>query len=126
MTLTIPKEVRKEAKVALAIWADKIVASAEDNVPQKTGALHNSIGWVWGNKAPKGAMVIGSVNSDDPDLTITVFAGDDEAFYARLIEFGSRTRAAHPYFFPAYRLQKKGGKSRLTRAIKKGIKKGVR
>jgi len=84
-------------------------------------------------------------NADD--MRITIFAGDDKAFYARWAEFGtaphslakgadrsSRRRRnlpgrqhpgarAHPFFYPAYRANRKKLKSRVSRAITKAAKK---
>tara|TARA_R110002012_G_scaffold101777_4_gene241147 strand:- start:1426 stop:1839 length:414 start_codon:yes stop_codon:yes gene_type:complete len=122
----IPRAVKKNLRTALAVFADKVVATAEGLVPERTGELKNSIGWVWGDKAPKGSISLGQVKGGDPDLTITVFAGNSEAFQARWVEFGTKLASAHPYFFPAYRLQRRAGKSRITRAIKKGLKEGAR
>jgi hypothetical protein len=84
----------------------------------------------------------------DPDLSVTIHAGDARAWYARLVEFGTRghvikakekrlsdgsqfygTEVRHPgtgsqpFFFPAYRLTKKRMRSRLQRATNSAAKK---
>jgi len=83
------------------------------------------------------------------DLVITIFAGNDEAFYARWVEFGTRphtitvknaptlsrggvnfgTSVSHPgastanaFFFPAYRAMRKRIKTRISRAINKSVR----
>ena len=127
MNYTIPNRVKANVRVALQIYAEKVVDSAEAFVSERTGGLKNSIGWVWGNEAPKGSISLGGVRSgSDPDLTITIFAGNADAYYARWVEFGTKIQSAHPYFFPAFRLNKRAGKARVTRAIRKGLKEGSR
>lgn len=125
---------KAEIKRALAHSADEIVAFMKRLAPvlknpddrRRAGALRDSIAWTWG-KAPEGSFVIGEVRSSDiaGDLTITIYAGgpDDEAFYARFIEFGTQSMKAQPFFYPAYRAMRKRAKSRITRAINKAAKK---
>lgn len=125
MNFTVPQAVKRNLKQQMAVAADKIVATAEAFVPEKTGDLKNSIGWVWGTDIPDGAISIGSIlPGGDADLIITIFSGNTDAFYARLVEFGTQAAAAHPYFFPAYRLNKRATRARISRAIKKGLKEG--
>lgn len=126
LAVTIPARVKKLTRSALAVWADKTVASAEAFAPELTGSLVNSIGWVWGNTPPKGSISIGTIDGGDPDLTITIFAGDDESYYARWQEFGTVNMAANPFFFPAVRLNARAGRARVRRAIRQGIKEGAR
>ena len=77
------------------------------------------------------------------DLRISIYAGDDKAFYARWIEFGTKPHnvakgggnkghrgeahlhpgtRAYPFFFPSYRANQKKMKSRVNRAINKAAK----
>lgn len=51
-----------------------------------------------------------------------VTAGDEKAFYARMVEFGTPRNAASPFFYPAYRAVRRALKSRMTRAIRKVVK----
>lgn len=115
---------RDEIKRAMETSADEIVALAKNLVPVDKGDLKDSIGWTWG-KAPKGAMTLGKVQSDgvDSEFTITIFAGNSEAYYARWVEFGTQKMAAQPYFYPSYRALRRRSKSRVTRAVTKAIKK---
>lgn len=143
--------------------ADEIVALARSLVPVSSGALRNSIGWTWGD-APDGSLILGSVRKisrsrrkiktkadvrREAGLAITIYAGDDEAFYARWVEFGTQaTQArgsrrnnrfrnifvatkeyrahaatpAQPFFYPAYRALRKSVKSRIRRAANKAAK----
>lgn len=115
---------RDEIKRAMETSADEIVALAKNLVPVDKGDLKDSIGWTWG-KAPKGAMTLGTVQANEVDsgFTITIFAGNSEAYYARWVEFGTQKMAAQPYFYPSYRALRRRSKSRVTRAVTKAIKK---
>lgn len=115
---------RDEIKRAMETSADEIVALAKNLVPVDKGNLKDSIGWTWG-KAPKGAMTLGTVQTNEVDsgFTITIFAGNSEAYYARWVEFGTQKMAAQPYFYPSYRALRRRSKSRVTRAVTKAIKK---
>lgn len=140
----LPKAATDELRKAMARSADEIVALARALVPVDQGDLRDSIGWVWGRKAPKGSLSLGTVESgvEGSNLVITVYAGNDEAFYARWVEFGTAPHAvgsgsdlsskkgkqygqmhpgakASPFFFPAYRTLKKRIKNRHTRAVNK-------
>ncbi len=115
---------RDEIRRAMETSADEIVALAKNLVPVDKGDLKDSIGWTWG-KAPKGAMTLGKVQTNEVDsgFTITIFAGNSEAYYARWVEFGTQKMAAQPYFYPSYRALRRRSKSRVTRAVTKAIKK---
>jgi HK97 gp10 family phage protein len=100
--------------------AQEMVDMARRLAPIKTGALQRSIDWNYG-AAPKGSFGVGS-RSTAPD-SITIHAGDKDAFYARWVEFGTVARPASPFFFPAYRSLKKRMVSRNKREINKAVKK---
>jgi HK97 gp10 family phage protein len=141
----IPDAVQDAAKKALAKGADDIVAMAKSLCPTDSGALRESIGWVWGDEAPNGARVI-ATSREIEGITITIYAGSDEAYYASFVEFGTRAGklgkrkqsgatglgrkvlrthpgvTAQPFFFPAYQLNKKKVASRLKRSVNKAIK----
>jgi HK97 gp10 family phage protein len=42
--------------------------------------------------------------------------------YSRAVEFGTSHESAHPFFFPTYRLKRKGMRSAMKRKITKRIK----
>lgn len=115
---------RDEIRRAMETSADEIVALAKSLAPVDKGDLKDSIGWTWG-KAPKGAMTLGKVQSDgvDSEFTITIYAGNSKAYYARWVEFGTQKMGAQPYFYPSYRALRRRSKSRVTRAVTKAIKK---
>lgn len=108
---------------AMAAGADDIVAMAKRFAPVDTGALRDSIGWTWGSQIPEGSTALGSLrNKRSPELIITIFAGSKEVFYVKWKEFGTVAQKAHPFFFPAYRAQRKSVKSKIRRAITKAAK----
>lgn len=116
----MPKVAKDEIKVALAKGADEIVLMARALAPKDSGDLARSIAWTWG-EAPKGAMVL--ARGEVGELTLTIFAGSDKAYYARWIEFGTQKMQAQPFFFVSYRALRKRTKSRITRATTKAAKK---
>lgn len=116
----LPDVAKAEIRPALEKSAQEIVTLAKSLVPVDQGDLRDSIGWTWGS-APKGSIKIGAAVSGD--LTVTIFAGNSEAFYARWVEFGTQNMRAQPYFYPAYRALRKRSKSRIKRAGTKAAKK---
>ncbi|NLS07609.1 HK97 gp10 family phage protein [Rhizobium sp. P32RR-XVIII] len=131
----LPAKVKQRIRDAMEAGADEIVALAKSLVPSDTGALRDSIGWTYG-RAPKGAMTIGKVETTGGDLTITIYAGNSEAFYARWVEFGTKEHVAggkfagakikeqpaRPFFYVSFRANRKRVKGRVTRAINKAAK----
>lgn len=100
----LPIEAEKHIRVAMEKGAQEIVDLAKSLAPlgkstgvkssNNPGALRDSIGWVWGSKAPKGSVSLGQVKGAGGvgrnDLTITIYAGNDKVFYARWVEFGTK------------------------------------
>lgn len=124
----VPKLVALYTTEAMEKGADEIVAMMRRLVPRRSSVLANSINWTWGN-APSGAVTLAkskSAASDPKGARITIYAGSRAAFYAPFVEFGTRQNTAQPFFFPSYRAMKKRVRSRINRAIKKGIKDGLR
>ena len=126
------------AERALGEGADEIVATMRNFCPVDKGDLRDSIGWTFG-AAPKGALVIriGSVSiGKNRKINLTIFAGNEAAYYVRWVEFGTKPHvqggkfkgttspgtAAHPFFFPAWRLKKKKVKSKVSREMNKAAK----
>ncbi len=139
----LPKAAQMLIRQAMAQGAEDIVALARARVPIDSGDLRESINWKWGN-APTGARILAQAGTGENRLTI--FAGNDEAFYARWVEFGTKahdvnkgggTKAyertgavgtrhpgakADPFFYPAFRALRPRAKRRITRAVNKAIK----
>lgn len=159
----LPPKAEKEIRIAMEKGAQEVVNLAKSLAPlgkasgvnssNNPGALRDSIGWSWGDKAPRGSIKLGTVTNSSGrrpgDLVITIFAGNDEAFYARWVEFGTRphtitavraptlSRAgvdfgksvSHPgastsnaFFFPAYRATRQKIKTRISRAVNKSAR----
>lgn len=131
--------------------AQDIVDMAQTLVAKgDSGELEEAIGWTWGD-APQGAMILGSVKSKDGNLTITVYAGNSEAFYARWVEFGTAAHstakgggtkagqaasangggiahpgaAAQPFFYVSYRANRKKAVNKIRSAVTRAGKKAA-
>lgn len=115
----IPKAAKLAVEQSMEKSAQEIVDLAKRLCPVDSGTLRDSIGWTWGD-APAGSIVLAA--TEGALLRITIYAGNDEAFYARWLEFGTAEMAAHPYFFPAYRTLQRRAKGRVNRAVTKAVK----
>jgi HK97 gp10 family phage protein len=115
-------DIKAPIRAAIAQGAAQIVAMAKSLVPEDTGALRDSIGWTWGRTVPKGSIVLAATQALGNELTATIYAGNSEAFYARWIEFGTTKMTAQPYFFPAYRSNKKSVKTKIRAAVRKAAR----
>lgn len=133
----LPPAALEEIKPAMAAAADSIVAMMKNLVAVEDGDLGNSIGWTWG-KAPKGSMVVAAVKASlGGDLTITIYAGNTEAYYARWVEFGTAAHVnggkfagtqhpgtrAQPYFYVSFRANRKAALRKIRAGVRKGAKK---
>lgn len=145
---------RAAMRVALEQGAKQVVASAKNLAQVKSGDLVNSIDYTFGDYKPANANVRGvsaGARGGDPDLSVTIHVGDEKAFYAGWVEFGTNPHfvskggstkigaikarlkratphpgaQAHPFFYPAWRANKKSIKARITRAMNKAIKDGA-
>lgn len=131
----MPEVAKARIKEAMEQGANEIVDMMKSFVPVDSGDLRDSIGWTWG-KAPKGAMTVGTVKSTTGNLVLTIYAGGGDAWYARLVEFGTRAHenggqfpgtqhpgtSKQPFFYTSFRALRKRTKSRITRAMNKAAK----
>lgn len=119
----LPSVVKGAIRAALAESAEEIANLARSLVPVDSGDLKKSIGWTYG-KAPRGTITLATLAySKSGDLTVTIYAGNDEAFYARWVEFGTKSgNPAQPFFFPSYRALRRRARSKVSRAINKAAK----
>lgn len=119
----LPVAAVAEIKRAMELGAEEMIDMMRSLVPVDDGDLRDSIGWTWG-KAPKGSTVVAMAKSNlAGDLTITIYAGDAKAYYARWVEFGTQKMTARPYFFVSYRANRKRVVSRIRRATTSAAKK---
>lgn len=123
LTVVIPAKVEAATRAAMEKGADELVAMMKRLAPVDSGDLRDSIAWTWG-AAPRNSIVLAKSSPDGKGMRIVVYAGDDFAFYARMVEFGTVKSAAQPFFFPSYRAMKKRIKSRVNRAMRKAIREG--
>lgn len=132
-----PKAAKFEIERAMIKSAREMVSMAKGLVPVDQGALRDSIDWTFGG-APKGSIAIGSIPGPN-DVAITVYAGDEVAYYARWVEFGTAPHkvggmfrgaqhpgaGAQPFFYPAFRSVRKRMKSRVGKAVRSAAKKAA-
>lgn len=149
----LPKAARSEIRQALAEGSDAMVSTMRKLAPSSPSGTHGyppghlkaSIVATFGDgtvpkyaafRSRKGRRI---VRANDPDLSVTISAGDTDVRYAHLVEFGTRPHInggkfagtqhpgtrAQPFFYPGYRANKKAMKSRITRAITRSAKKAV-
>lgn len=150
----LPNSVRAEMADALADEAKFLAAVIQRAAPEQYGDLKASIGWCAGpppEVKTNGAFRISSKDYsaagkalNAAGLMFSVFAGDDRAYYARWVEFGtsdapagrsrditgkSRNNArphaatpAQPYFYPSIRAWKRPSKARVVRRANKAAK----
>lgn len=131
----LPLKVKERIQEAMEKSAEDIVTMMKNLVPKDSGSLAESIGWTWG-KAPKGALTVITATGPAEDLLLTIYAGNEAAYYARWVEFGTNAHeqggkfagsehpgtAAQPFFFPAFRALRRRAKGRITRSITKAAK----
>lgn len=127
----VPQLVQEKLKAAMERGAKRVVAMMKRLCPVYQGTLRASIGWTWG-EPPEGAIVLGTVESSDTVFGITIYAGNKETLVsnsrgiqfqnARIQEFGTKDLPAHPYFYPAWRANKRGVNTAQKRAITTAVK----
>jgi HK97 gp10 family phage protein len=117
----IPANGKAAVGPALIKSGDELVRAMKSFVPVRTGKLQNSIVVTPPGQAtppysePGGSRVAG-------EAEVLVTAGDKEVRYAHLVEYGTKKAHAEPYFWPAYRLNKKRIQNRVKRAIGKAVR----
>lgn len=143
LTVTLPRRVEAATRKAMETGADELVAMMKRLVPVDDGDLRDSIGWKWG-AAPKGAVVLTESEPDARGMRITIYAGNEKAYYARWVEFGVQRQAigdrltdkrgrvrvarrttrgvsAQPFFFPSWRSLRNRIRRRITREMRKAV-----
>ena len=128
----IPDIAREAAASAMEECAAEIVAEMKLLVPVDSGDLRDSINWTWGD-IPAGSFVVDEIRSGKnagqqyATLRIKIYAGNREAFYARFIEFGTKTGVkAQPFFFPVWKAKKKEFRRRIRASIRQRIREALK
>ncbi|MBB5044029.1 HK97 gp10 family phage protein [Shinella fusca] len=147
----IPEAVRKAAVLELERQAADMVETMQSLAPVADGDLRDSIVATPAGRStppysqPGGATVV-------PELSVLITAGNSEVRYPHLVEFGTKSHeikakmapalrlhggrfaesvqhpgaAAHPFFFPGYRMSKQKTARAVKRAMAKAIKESKR
>lgn len=154
----LPNSVRSALYDGLADGASKMAQAIANAAPERDGDLKASVGWAQGEPPPTTAtgafrFTVKDLGPsgralNDAGLLFSVFAGNDKAYYARWVEFGTAARAARafkpkgfgwrqrsrkaarahaatpaqPFFYPTVRAQKKALRSRVVRAANRAAK----
>jgi HK97 gp10 family phage protein len=121
----MPNEVRSAIKQSLAQVADEITDYQRRLVPVASGKLKESIVSIFGDKpaAPNSGVIGGGGTIlGDPDLTLWILAGSEEAYYARWVEFGTVAQRGQPFFFPPYRAFRRRGRRMVGNAMRKAMR----
>lgn len=106
----IPPKVKKRINAANEKSAEELAAMMVRLVPVDQGDLQRSITYY---------EVTGTVGGG---IVWRVAAGNDRAFMARWIEFGTPTMAAQAFFYPSVRSMRRLIRGRQARAWRQGIK----
>lgn len=150
----IPDVAVNAARQAMEEGAQEIVDEMRRLVPIRSGDLRDSIGWTWG-EVPPGTFMIDEIRSGKNQgdqyatMRIRIYAGSEDAFYARFIEFGTQPHAlalnasvkrglrqdqggrhpggpAHPFFFPAWKAKKAEFRKRIRERVRTAIREAWR
>jgi HK97 gp10 family phage protein len=107
----LPAAIKVETKAALLKNAVMVMEAQRQAAPVDDGDLRES----------------GKVKdiSDSARIAVQVGFGDEKAFYARMVEFGTPKQHAQPFFYPVYRSLKKRVIASIARAAGKGARKAV-
>jgi HK97 gp10 family phage protein len=117
----IPSNVKAAVAPALIKSGDELVRTMQSFAPEKTGKLKASlVSTPPGQATPPYSQPGGSRVAGENEVLVT--AGDREVRYAHLVEYGTKEAHAQPYFWPAYRLNKKRIQTRIKRAIGKAVR----
>lgn len=106
----IPPAVRKRINQANEKSAEELAAMMRRLVPKDERDLERSITYY---------ELTGEAGGG---VTWRVAAGDEEAYYARFVEFGNGTVPARPYFYASWRGLRRLIKNRQLRAFRQAIK----
>lgn len=106
----IPPAVKKRIYQANEKSAEELAAMMRRLVPKDERDLERSITYY---------ELTGTAGGG---VTWRVAAGDETAYYARFVEFGSGTVPARPYFYPSYRALRRLIRNRQLRAFRQALK----
>lgn len=115
----LPEAVKRNVRAQMNTNAEELTAMQKRLAPKDDGTL---AGTVRHSDISNEERIAVKVEAGGPATTRPVRQGADASYdYALAIEHGREGQKAQPFFFPAYRAQRKKFKSRVSRAAKKGI-----
>jgi len=115
---TLPSAIREEMGEAMIRAARRVVRDASAVVPRDSGTLASTIRHTEPRIDKKGALYVAIVAGG----TKTEVGAENNYQLARIIEFGAQGRDPEPFFLPAWRRNKRGIRSALSRALNKATK----
>lgn len=128
----IPAVAVDAARVAMEEGAQEVVEAMRAAAPRgASGDLVASIGWTLGD-LPPGTFMIDDIRSGTnkgeqyATLRIKIYAGSNDAFYARYHEFGTVKMAAQPFFFPVWKARKAEFRNKIRSKVRAAIKEAWR
>ena len=117
----IPRAVKAAVVPALAKSGQDLATMQRVLAPRDSGALQDSITVTLpGETTPPYSQPGDSRTAKENEVLVTV--GNTDVRYPHLVEYGTATAAAQPYFWPAYRLMRKKMANRIKRAISKAVR----
>lgn len=120
----IPRNVKQAVAPALITAGRDLSVTMRLLAPEDTGALKESVHVTApGETTPAYSQPGGSTVAGENQVLVT--AGNSEVRYPHLVEYGTADTPAQPWFWPAYRLNKKRIANKIKRAIRKAVKESV-
>lgn len=125
MLANVTKAALAEVQPALAKAGDRVAGTMRQLAPEDTGDLKKSIEVTPAGQStppysqPGGETVV-------PENQVMITAGNTEVRYPHLVEYGTTESSAQPFFWPAYRLEKKKAAAAIKRAISKAVRQGAK
>ena len=117
----IPRATVAATTPALLKAAEQTAATMRQLAPEDSGDLKASIAVTPAGQStpaysqPGGSMLV-------PDNAVAITAGNTDVRYPHLVEYGTVKAAAHPFFWPAFRLHRRKVASAIKRAVAKAVR----
>lgn len=116
----IPRAVRQKCEPAVVKSANELANKMKSEAPKLTGRLAESITVTLpGETTPAYSQPGGATTASELEALVTV--GNTDVRYPHLVEYGTKTAPAQPFFWPSARELQKRIKGRLKRAVKKAV-----
>lgn len=117
------KNVREIVQPALAKSGQELADLQKRLAPEDTGALKESVAVTLpGQTTPAYSQPGGSRTAKENEVLVTV--GNVGVRYPHLVEHGTTTAPAQPFFWPAFRLLRTRLQNRIKRSIGKAVRDG--